>query len=52
MHDGSFDSENTVEMLARMGEELTVAAKKFKEVDKWELAFEEVTEASSPQDAR
>ncbi|KYK57806.1 hypothetical protein DCS_04819 [Drechmeria coniospora] len=33
-------------------EELRQAAKKFVEVDKWELEFEEVTEVSSPQDAR
>lgn len=33
-------------------EELKQASNKFKEVDKWELEFEEVTEASSPQDGR
>ncbi|EQB53010.1 hypothetical protein GCG54_00006742 [Colletotrichum gloeosporioides] len=34
-------------------EELKQAARKFKEVDRWELEFEEVTEASSPnRDAR
>lgn len=41
------DEESSQEMLERMGEELKNAAKKFKEVDKWELAFEEVTEPSS-----
>ncbi|KAK3940544.1 hypothetical protein QBC46DRAFT_313632 [Diplogelasinospora grovesii] len=40
---------------ARYGDELKKARQKFKEVDKWELDFEEVTESSSPlgdQDAR
>ncbi|KAL6910556.1 P-loop containing nucleoside triphosphate hydrolase protein [Trichoderma evansii] len=32
--------------------ELKEASKKFKEVDKWELDFEEVAEPSSPQDGR
>lgn len=43
------DAETSAMMEARMGEELKNAAKKFKEVDKWELSFEEVTESSSPQ---
>jgi hypothetical protein len=42
------DEETSQMMLARLGEELKNAAKKFKEVDKWELEFEEVTEPSSP----
>lgn len=33
-------------------DELRTAAKKFIEVDKWELEFEEVVEPPSPQDAR
>ncbi|RDA84529.1 hypothetical protein CP532_1493 [Ophiocordyceps camponoti-leonardi (nom. inval.)] len=33
-------------------DELKKAARKFKEVDKWELEFEEVTASSSSQDAR
>ena len=33
-------------------EELKQAAKKFKEVDKWELEYEEVAEPPSPQNAR
>lgn len=33
-------------------EELKAAAIKFKEVDRWELEYEEVAEPSSPQDAR
>ncbi|RKU42852.1 hypothetical protein DL546_002543 [Coniochaeta pulveracea] len=40
-------SETSQVMLERMGEELKNAAKKFKEVDKWELEFEEITEPSS-----
>lgn len=32
--------------------ELKEASKKFKEVDRWELEFEEVAEPSSPQDGR
>jgi hypothetical protein len=46
-------SENSQEMEQRIGKELKRAAKKFKEVDKWELEFEEVTASSaSPKDAR
>ncbi|OHF02590.1 hypothetical protein CORC01_01986 [Colletotrichum orchidophilum] len=38
---------------ARSADELKKATRKFKEVDRWELEFEEVTEGSSPQrDAR
>lgn len=45
--------ETTQMMTERLGEELQKAAKKFKEVDKWELSFEEVTQPSSPvADAR
>ncbi len=47
--DGPDGSEDTTFDLA---EELKIAAKKFKEVDKWELDFEEVTQSSSPKDAR
>jgi hypothetical protein len=37
----------------RVGRELKAAARKFQEVDKWELEFEEVTaSSSSPKDAR
>ena len=35
-----------------MGSELKQAARKFQEVDKWQLDFEEVTASSSPRDAR
>ncbi|KAH8910158.1 hypothetical protein BR93DRAFT_462171 [Coniochaeta sp. PMI_546] len=46
------DAETSQMMLERLGEELKNAARKFKEVDKWELEFEEVTEPSSPGTAR
>ncbi|KAL2200880.1 hypothetical protein P885DRAFT_65194 [Corynascus similis CBS 632.67] len=47
------EEETTQMMVERLGEELQKAAKKFKEVDKWELSFEEVTHSSSPgPDAR
>jgi hypothetical protein len=49
--DGS--PENNQEMEKRVGKELKRAARKFEEVDKWELDFEEVTaSSSSPKDAR
>ncbi len=45
-------SENAEERMSS-SEELSKAAQKFKEVDRWEMAFEEVTESSSPApDAR
>lgn len=46
--DDTFDA-GTENMSA---DELKQAARKFKEVDRWELEFEEVAEPSSPQDAR
>ncbi|KAK3333506.1 hypothetical protein B0T19DRAFT_418279 [Cercophora scortea] len=42
------DPETSVMMTKRLGEELKKAARKFKEVDRWELSFEEVVESSSP----
>ncbi|KAI2626576.1 hypothetical protein GGR54DRAFT_477065 [Hypoxylon sp. NC1633] len=44
--------ENSQDMVARMGEELKNAARKFQEVDKWQLDYEEMTQSSSPRDAR
>ncbi|KAM7187740.1 hypothetical protein V8F33_011047 [Rhypophila sp. PSN 637] len=44
--------ETSQMMLDRLGEELQAAKKKFKEVDKWELSFEEVDRSSSPVDGR
>lgn len=45
--------ENSEELEARVGQELKKAARKFKEVDEWELEFEEATQSSSsPRDAR
>ncbi|RDW65376.1 hypothetical protein BP5796_10068 [Coleophoma crateriformis] len=50
---GNVSSENSQEMEARLGKELKKAARKFQEVDKWELEFEEVTaSSSSPREAR
>ncbi|KAK0127452.1 hypothetical protein ONS96_006990 [Cadophora gregata f. sp. sojae] len=47
------DPENSQELEERVGKELRRAAKKFQEVDKWELEFEEVTaSSSSPRDGR
>ncbi|KAK4106171.1 hypothetical protein N658DRAFT_490777 [Parathielavia hyrcaniae] len=42
------EAETSQMMTERLGEELQKAVKKFREVDKWELSFEEVTESSSP----
>jgi hypothetical protein len=51
--DGLESPENSQDMEARVGKELKQAARKFQEVDKWELEFEEVTaSSSSPGDAR
>ncbi|KAK1756249.1 hypothetical protein QBC47DRAFT_379533 [Echria macrotheca] len=44
----SENTETSQMMEERLGVELKNAAKKFKEVDKWELAFEEVIESSDP----
>ena len=46
--EAAVDPETSRMMLAKMGEELKKAAKKFKEVDRWELMYEEVVESSSP----
>ncbi|KAH6624227.1 hypothetical protein B0J18DRAFT_427620 [Chaetomium sp. MPI-SDFR-AT-0129] len=40
--------ETSQMMVERIGEELQKAAKKFKEVDKWQLSFEEAAPSSSP----
>ncbi|KAK8035988.1 hypothetical protein PG991_002061 [Apiospora marii] len=45
-------TENSDELLARVGPELKDASRKFKEVDKWELAYEEMTMSSSPGGGR
>ncbi|KAI3343520.1 hypothetical protein F4824DRAFT_11283 [Ustulina deusta] len=44
--------ESSQILVERMGQELKSAVRKFEEVDKWELSFEERTRSSSPQDAR
>jgi len=51
-NDGNASPENSQEMEERLGKELKKAARKFQEVDKWELEFEDVTGSSSPKDAR
>ena len=51
--DDTFDLSEGADTTLEVAEELKQAAKKFKEVDKWELEFEEVTpHPSSPQNAR
>ncbi|KAI1762504.1 hypothetical protein GGR53DRAFT_501318 [Hypoxylon sp. FL1150] len=50
--EGGLNEESSQELLARVGEELKNAARKFQEVDKWELDYEEVTQSSSPRDGR
>lgn len=52
--DGMEDSvENSQALEKRVGKELKKAARKFQEVDKWELDFEDCTGgSSSPKDAR
>jgi hypothetical protein len=45
--------EHSQELEQRIGKELKKAARKFEEVDKWEMEFEDVTaSSSSPKDAR
>jgi hypothetical protein len=45
--------EESQELEERVGKELKRAARKFEEVDKWEMEFEECTaSSSSPRDAR
>ncbi|PMD19547.1 hypothetical protein NA56DRAFT_628979 [Hyaloscypha hepaticicola] len=51
--EGNENSENSQELEKRVGRELKAAARKFQEVDKWDLEFEDVTaSSSSPRDAR
>ena len=53
--DGAADGspENSQELEKRVGKELKKAARKFEEVDKWDLDFEDCTaSSSSPKDAR
>jgi hypothetical protein len=44
--------EDSQMLVARVGEELKNAVRKFEEVDKWELSFEERSRSESPLDAR
>lgn len=48
LDDTIFDADNSVAEPQELGEELRAASKKFKEVDQWELDYEEVIESSSP----
>jgi hypothetical protein len=48
----ALDQEDSQMMVARIGEELKNAVRKFQEVDKWELSFEERSRSSSPLGAR
>jgi hypothetical protein len=48
LDDTIFDADETGAETQELGEELQAASKKFKEVDKWELDYEEVVESSSP----
>ncbi|KAG6364413.1 hypothetical protein INS49_006014 [Diaporthe citri] len=48
LDDTIFDADRTESAPGKLGEELRAASKKFKEVDKWELDYEEVVESSSP----
>jgi hypothetical protein len=51
--DSNGSPEHSQELEKRVGKELKRAARKFEEVDKWELEFEECTaSSSSPKDAR
>ncbi|KAG9229737.1 hypothetical protein BJ875DRAFT_386737 [Amylocarpus encephaloides] len=50
---GDESPEDSQELEARIGKELKKATRKFQEVDKWELDFEEATaSSSSPKDTR
>lgn len=51
--DDEGSQENSQELEKRVGTELKRAARKFAEVDQWEMEFEDVTaSSSSPRDAR
>ncbi|KAK8095862.1 hypothetical protein PG999_013884 [Apiospora kogelbergensis] len=45
-------TENSDELVGRVGVELKNASRKFAEVDKWELAYETMTQSSSPHGGR
>lgn len=53
IQDTGVESEASQELEKRLGRELKLMKRKFEDVDKWELDFEEVTaSSSSPRDAR
>ena len=51
-NDAHFDDEPSELLERRLGIELKMAKRKFQEVDKWDLVFEEVQRSSSPAGAR
>lgn len=51
-HEHEGGTGNSDEMVSRVGEELKNASRKFAEVDQWSLEYEEMTQSSSPRDAR
>ncbi|RYP04713.1 hypothetical protein DL764_004263 [Monosporascus ibericus] len=50
--DDTAAGDGSQELVARMGDELKNAKRKFQEVDKWALAYEEMTQSSSPHPFR
>ncbi|KAF4984028.1 hypothetical protein FZEAL_686 [Fusarium zealandicum] len=50
--DDTFENATGESSSTPSADELRQAARKFKEVDRWELDYEEVTQSSSPQGAR
>lgn len=47
-----YEEEDSQALVARVGSELKDAKRKFQEVDKWALEYEEMTQSSSPRGAR
>ncbi|KAK7743407.1 hypothetical protein SLS62_010600 [Diatrype stigma] len=50
--DADLDIDDSQALVARVGTELKDAKRKFQEVDKWALEYEEMTQSSSPRGAR
>lgn len=50
--DADLDIDDSRALVARVGAELKDAKRKFQEVDKWALEYEEMTQSSSPRGAR
>ncbi len=49
---GGEDEDDSHVLVAKIGSELKNAKRKFQEVDKWTLEYEEMTQSSSPRGAR